>query len=303
MSPAIASYISSDRALEAGQDGLEQLPPLAEWQSSQISAVEIEEIESEEDDLVWLMRGRPAPERSLQHAEVGAPLLVENDRLAVQDRRLHFESPRLGRNRLPLSTACCGKNVKVQAAKKVRYVVLRETTNFPVRAYPVLDWLRDAAEYFGKRNRNAEEAIQNALDDCEIVLLNALSVKERMMNHTHDTPGPQTHRRERHPSKDGRMVRQKNVAGRVFRSGQPSSTARSRLPSGYRRHQPEAVEALERAGDQFGGMEVSEAKRPKTLEDENTKLKRLLADAMLDNAALKDHKFAPGPIQSQALPR
>ena len=38
----------------------------------------------------------------------------------------------------------------------------------------------------------------------------------------------------------------------------------------------------------FGGMDVSEAKRLKTLEDENTKLKRLLADAMLDNAALKD---------------
>ena len=38
----------------------------------------------------------------------------------------------------------------------------------------------------------------------------------------------------------------------------------------------------------FGGMDVSEAKRLKALEDENTKLKRLLADAMLDNAALKD---------------
>jgi putative transposase len=38
----------------------------------------------------------------------------------------------------------------------------------------------------------------------------------------------------------------------------------------------------------FGGMEVSEAKRLKQLEDENAKLKRLLADAMLDNAALKD---------------
>lgn len=36
----------------------------------------------------------------------------------------------------------------------------------------------------------------------------------------------------------------------------------------------------------FGGMEVSEAK--KALEDENTRLKRLLADAMLDNVALKD---------------
>ena len=38
----------------------------------------------------------------------------------------------------------------------------------------------------------------------------------------------------------------------------------------------------------YGGMDVSEAKRLKTLEDENAKLKRLLADAMLDNAALKD---------------
>jgi putative transposase len=38
----------------------------------------------------------------------------------------------------------------------------------------------------------------------------------------------------------------------------------------------------------YGGLEVSEAKRLKTLEEENTKLKKLLADAMLDNAALKD---------------
>ena len=38
----------------------------------------------------------------------------------------------------------------------------------------------------------------------------------------------------------------------------------------------------------YGGMTVSEAKRLKALEEENGKLKRLLADAMLDNAALKD---------------
>ena len=38
----------------------------------------------------------------------------------------------------------------------------------------------------------------------------------------------------------------------------------------------------------YGGMEVSDAKRLKALEDENAKLKRLLADAMLDNAGLKD---------------
>ena len=38
----------------------------------------------------------------------------------------------------------------------------------------------------------------------------------------------------------------------------------------------------------FGGLEVSEAKRLRALEDENSKLKRMLADAMLDNVALKD---------------
>ncbi len=38
----------------------------------------------------------------------------------------------------------------------------------------------------------------------------------------------------------------------------------------------------------FGGMDVSEAKRLRGLEDENGKLKRLLADSMLDNAALKE---------------
>ena len=38
----------------------------------------------------------------------------------------------------------------------------------------------------------------------------------------------------------------------------------------------------------YGDLEVSEAKRLRALEDENSKLKRLLADAMLDNAGLKD---------------
>ena len=38
----------------------------------------------------------------------------------------------------------------------------------------------------------------------------------------------------------------------------------------------------------YGGVEVSEARRPKALGDGIAKLKRLLADAMLDNAALKE---------------
>lgn len=38
----------------------------------------------------------------------------------------------------------------------------------------------------------------------------------------------------------------------------------------------------------YGGMEVSDARRLRQLEEENGKLKRLLADSMLDNVVLKD---------------
>lgn len=56
-----------------------------------------------------------------------------------------------------------------------------------------------------------------------------------------------------------------------------------------------------------GGLGVSEAKRLRALEAENAKLKRLLADAMLDNAALKDplgKKVTPsgGPRRCAHLP-
>ena len=38
----------------------------------------------------------------------------------------------------------------------------------------------------------------------------------------------------------------------------------------------------------YGGMDLSDAKRLKQLEDENSKPKRLVADVMLDNVVLKD---------------
>ena len=38
----------------------------------------------------------------------------------------------------------------------------------------------------------------------------------------------------------------------------------------------------------FGGMDVSDARKLKAVEDENTKLKKLLAETMLDNAMLRD---------------
>ena len=61
---------------------------------------------------------------------------------------------------------------------------------------------------------------------------------------------------------------------------------------------PSAAEVIRRHGvtahtfyrwkAKFAGMEVSDAKRLKALEDENRRLKKLLAESLLDNAALKD---------------
>ena len=50
----------------------------------------------------------------------------------------------------------------------------------------------------------------------------------------------------------------------------------------------------------LGGLQVSDAKRLRALEDENGKLKRLLADAMLDNAGLKDLLAKKGDARRQA---
>jgi putative transposase len=51
----------------------------------------------------------------------------------------------------------------------------------------------------------------------------------------------------------------------------------------------------------YGGMDVSDAKRLRQLEDENTKLKRLLADAMLDNIVLKDLLVSLGSAAHQKM--
>ena len=49
-----------------------------------------------------------------------------------------------------------------------------------------------------------------------------------------------------------------------------------------------AENTIYRWKSKYGGMEVSEAKRLRELEQENSKLKRLLAEAELDKAALKE---------------
>lgn len=53
----------------------------------------------------------------------------------------------------------------------------------------------------------------------------------------------------------------------------------------------------------FGGMDVSDARKLKALEEENAKLKKLLAEAMLDVAMLKDLNAKNGDARSQAAGR
>ncbi len=53
----------------------------------------------------------------------------------------------------------------------------------------------------------------------------------------------------------------------------------------------------------YGGLEVSDARRLKALEEENAKLKKLLAEAMLDNAMLKDVTSNDGNARRQARGR
>ena len=53
----------------------------------------------------------------------------------------------------------------------------------------------------------------------------------------------------------------------------------------------------------YGGLDVSDAKRQKALEDENSKLKKLLAEAMLDNAILRDITAKNGHARRQARSR
>ena len=59
------------------------------------------------------------------------------------------------------------------------------------------------------------------------------------------------------------------------------------VPDLSRRHGV-AENTIYRWKSKFGGMEVSEAKRLRELEDENRRLKHLLAEAELDKAALKE---------------
>ena len=71
------------------------------------------------------------------------------------------------------------------------------------------------------------------------------------------------------------------------------------------RRQAVAENTIYRWKSKFGGMEVSEVKRLRELEQENAKLKKLLAEAELDKAALKavrQWKYEPTVLNGQPVP-
>jgi putative transposase len=93
---------------------------------------------------------------------------------------------------------------------------------------------------------------------------------------------------ESEPEGDGRMKRSRDTEEQIIgilkeqEAGMPVAEL-------CRKHgMSEATFYNWKSKYKYGGLEVSEAKRLRGLEAENAKLKRLLADAMLDNAALKD---------------
>jgi putative transposase len=82
------------------------------------------------------------------------------------------------------------------------------------------------------------------------------------------------------------MKRKRYTAEKIIAMLQEHEAGAS-VPELSRRHGV-AENTIYRWKSKFGGMEVSEAKRLRELEAENSKLKRLLAESMLDNAALKE---------------
>ncbi|BAQ70484.1 transposase IS3/IS911 family protein [Rhodovulum sulfidophilum] len=80
---------------------------------------------------------------------------------------------------------------------------------------------------------------------------------------------------------------------------QAEHEAGAKCPDLYREHRmPEGTVYNWKAS--FGGMTVSEAKRPKALEDQNAKLKKRPAGQMLDLAAIKDLITKNGTVRREA---
>ena len=73
-----------------------------------------------------------------------------------------------------------------------------------------------------------------------------------------------------------------------LKAHRPASSLRAKKGAGRPARPSDWAATFYKLKAKHGGIDVSAAQRLKTLEDENGKLKRLLADAMLDNIVLKD---------------
>ncbi len=87
-----------------------------------------------------------------------------------------------------------------------------------------------------------------------------------------------TNRRRRHTPEQ--MIRKLREADRLLGEGYDVAAAAKRLEV--------SEQTLQRWRQQYGGLKAQEAKRLKELERENTRLKRIVADQLLENQALKE---------------
>ncbi len=85
-------------------------------------------------------------------------------------------------------------------------------------------------------------------------------------------------RRRRHTPEQ--IIRKLREADRLLGEGQDAAAAA--------KHLEVSEQTLQRWRQQYGGLKADDAKRLKELERENGKLKRMVADQLLENQALKE---------------
>ena len=107
----------------------------------------------------------------------------------------------------------------------------------------------------------------------DVVLFNTCSVRQHAEDKVYSALGKLRRHKQKHPEQIIGVLREQEAGAAT------ADVCRKHGISGATFYKWKA---------KFGGMDVSEARRLKVLEDENAKLKRLLAEAMLDNAMLKD---------------
>ena len=100
---------------------------------------------------------------------------------------------------------------------------------------------------------------------------------------------------------EGRINEAEAVHGRADHCGSAGARGGAKAADLARKHGVSEA-TLYNWKAKYGGMDVSDAKRLKALEDENAKLKKLLADQMLEASALRDVRPAVSHYQKMYGP-